>query len=90
MSVMFRVWNAVISLSMVEPKSVMCDGDWGNRGVGNWEWSGVERNGVEQSGTERNKNNKNKNKGKNAISSHHQAHKTPRVADGNKIALSTT
>ena len=64
MSVTFRVWNAVISLSTAEPKSAMHDGDRGNRGVGNWERSGVERNGAERSGTERNKNNKNKNKGK--------------------------
>ena len=74
MSVTFHVWNAVISLSMAELKSTMCDGDRGNRGVGNQEWSGVEQNGaersrteqngVEQSGTEWNKNNKNKNKGK--------------------------
>ena len=50
MSVMFHVWNAVISLSTAEPKSAMHNGDWGNRGVGNREWSGVERNGVERSG----------------------------------------
>ena len=43
---------------------MMCDGDRGNRGVGNREWSGVERNRAEQSGTEWKKNNKNKNKGK--------------------------
>ena len=50
MSVMFRVWNAVIYLSMAEPKSAMRDGDQGNRGIGNREWSRVERNGVERSG----------------------------------------
>ena len=49
MSVTFRVWNAVISLSTAEPKSVMHDGDQGNRGVGNWEWSRVEWNRAEQS-----------------------------------------
>ena len=49
MSVMFCVWNAVISLSTAEPKSAMRDGDRGNRGVGNWEWSGVEQNGAEWS-----------------------------------------
>ena len=54
MSVTFCVWNAVISLSTAELKSTMCDSDQGNRGIGNWEWSGMERN----------KNNKNKNKGK--------------------------
>ena len=54
MLVTFCVWNAVIYLSTVEPKSVMRDGNQGNRGIRNWEWSG----------TEWNKNNKNKNKGK--------------------------
>ena len=49
MSVTFHVWNAVISLSMVELKSAMRDGDRGNRGIGNRE-SGVEQNGAEQSG----------------------------------------
>ena len=49
MSVMFHVWNVVISLSMAEPKSTMRDSDWGNRGVGNQEWSGVEQNGAERS-----------------------------------------
>ena len=50
MSVTFHVWNAVIYLSMAEPKSVMRDSDRGNRRIGNWEWSGVERNGAERSG----------------------------------------
>ena len=50
MSVTFCVWNAVISLSTAEPKSVMRNSDQGNRGVGNQEWSGVEQNGAEQSG----------------------------------------
>ena len=50
MSVTFRVWNAVISLSTAELKSTMRDGDQGNRGVRNQEWSGVERNGAERSG----------------------------------------
>ena len=54
MSGTFRVWNAVIYLSMAEPKSAMRDGDRGNRGIGNREWSGVERSGAEWSGTERN------------------------------------
>ena len=54
MSVTFCVWNAVISLSTAEPKSAMRDGNQGNRGIGNWEWSRMEQN----------KNNKNKNKGK--------------------------
>ena len=49
MLVTFRVWNAVMSLSMAEPKSVMRNGDQGNRGIGNREWSGVERNGAERS-----------------------------------------
>ena len=49
MLVTFHVWNAVISLSMVELKSMMRDGDWENRGVGNWEWSRVEQNRAEQS-----------------------------------------
>ena len=49
MSVTFCVWKAVISLSMAELKSAMRDGDWGNRGIGNWEWSGVERNRAERS-----------------------------------------
>ena len=43
------VWNAVIYLSTAEPKSAMHDSDQGNRGIGNWEWSGVERNRVERS-----------------------------------------
>ena len=47
MSVMFCVWNAVIYLSTAEPKSVMRDGDWGNRGIGNREWSGTEQNRAE-------------------------------------------
>ena len=47
--VTFCVWNVVISLSTAELKSTMCDGDRGNRGVGNWEWSGVEQNGAERS-----------------------------------------
>ena len=50
MSVMFRVWNAVIYLSTVGPKSAMRDGDRGNRGIGNREWSGVEQHGAERSG----------------------------------------
>ena len=50
MSVMFHVWNVVISLSMAEPKSVMCNGNWENRGIGSWEWSRVKWNGVEWSG----------------------------------------
>ena len=50
MLVTFRVWNVVISLSTVEPKSAMCNGDQGNRGVENWEWSGVEQNRAEWSG----------------------------------------
>ena len=49
MSVTFHVWNAVISLSMVEPKSAMHNSDRGNRGVRNWEWSGVEQNRAEWS-----------------------------------------
>ena len=49
MSVTFRVWNAVIYLSTAEPKSAMRDGDRGNRGIGNQEWSGVEQNGAERS-----------------------------------------
>ena len=49
MSVTFRAWNVVIYLSMVELKSAMHNGDRGNRGVGNQEWSGVEWNRVEQS-----------------------------------------
>ena len=55
MSVMSCVWNAVIYLSTVELKSMMHDGDQGNRGIGS---------GAEWSGTEQNKDNKNKNKGK--------------------------
>ena len=55
MSVTFCVWNVVMSLSMAEPKSMMRDGDQGNRGIGNQEWSGVERNGVERSRTEQNR-----------------------------------
>ena len=39
---MFCVWNVVIYLSMVEPKSTMCDSDQGNRGIRNQEWSGME------------------------------------------------
>ena len=50
MSVTFCVWDAVIYLSMVELKSVMCDGDRGNRGIGSWEWSGVEWHRAERSG----------------------------------------
>ena len=50
MSGTFRVWNAVIYLSTVELKSAMRDGNRGNRGIGNWEWSGVEWNRAEQSG----------------------------------------
>ena len=50
MSGTFRVWNAVIYLSTAEPKSAMRNGDRGNRGIGNREWSGVERNGAERSG----------------------------------------
>ena len=50
MSVTFHIWDAVIYLSTVELKSTMRDGDWGNRGIGSWEWSGVERHRVEQSG----------------------------------------
>ena len=50
MSVTFCVWNVVIYLSTVELKSVMCNGNWGNRGIGSWEWSGVEWNRVEWSG----------------------------------------
>ena len=49
MSVMSRVWNAVIYLSTVEPKSTMRNSDWGNRGIRNQEWSGVEQNRAEQS-----------------------------------------
>ena len=52
MSVTFCVWDAVIYLSTVEPKSAMCDGNWGNRGIGSWEWSGVEWSGTEQNGVE--------------------------------------
>ena len=70
----FHVWNAVIYLSTAEPKSAMRDGDRGNRGIGNQEWSGVERNRAEQSRTERNKNNKNKNKGK--MRYHRKEHKS--------------
>ena len=55
MSVMFRVWNVVISLSTAEPKSAMHNGDWGNRGVGNQEWSRTEQNRAEQSRTEQNR-----------------------------------
>ena len=57
MSVMSHVWNVVIYLSTVEPRSTMRNGDWeiGESGV---------RSGVEQSRAEQNKNNKNKNKGK--------------------------
>ena len=40
MSGTFRVWNVVICLSTAELKSMMRDGDRGNRGIGNWEWSG--------------------------------------------------
>ena len=47
MLVMFRVWDAVIYLSMAEPKSAMRDGDWGNRGIGSRKWSRVEWHGVE-------------------------------------------
>ena len=50
MSVTFRVWDVVIYLSTAGPKSVMRNGDWGNRGIGNWEWSGVEWHGAEWSG----------------------------------------
>ena len=49
MLVTSRVWNAVIYLSMVELKSAMCDSDQGNRGIGDWEWSGTERNRAEWS-----------------------------------------
>ena len=49
MSVMSCVWNAVIYLSTVELKSMMHDGDWGNRGIGSQEWSGVEWNEAEWS-----------------------------------------
>ena len=49
MSVTFHVWNAVIYLSMVELRSMMCDSDWGNRGIKCWEWSTVEQNGAEWS-----------------------------------------
>ena len=44
------VWNVVTYLSTVEPKSTMCDGNWGNRGIGSQEWSGVEQNRADQSG----------------------------------------
>ena len=69
MSVMFHVWNAVIYLSTAELKSAMRDSDQGNRGIGSWEWSGMEQNGtewnrMEQNRTEWNMKNKNKNKGK--------------------------
>ena len=50
MSVTFHVWDAVIYLSTAEPKSAMHDGDRGNRGIGNWKWSGVERHKAERSG----------------------------------------
>ena len=50
MSGTFHVWNAVIYLSTAELKSAMRDGNQGNRGIGNREWSGVEWNRVEQSG----------------------------------------
>ena len=50
MSGTFHVWNAVIYLSTAEPKSAMRDGDRGNRGIGNREWSGTEQNGAERSG----------------------------------------
>ena len=35
---------------MAELKSVMCDGNRGNRGVRNQEWSRMEQNGAEWSG----------------------------------------
>ena len=41
MLVMFHVWNAVIYLSMAELKSMMCNGNRGNRGIRNQEWSGI-------------------------------------------------
>ena len=50
MSVTFRVWDAVIYLSTAELKSAMRNGDWGNRGIGSWKWSRVERHGAERSG----------------------------------------
>ena len=50
MLVTFHVWNAVIYLSTAEPKSVMRNSDWGNRGIRNQEWSRVEQNRAEQSG----------------------------------------
>ena len=46
MSVMFRVWNAVIYLSMAEPRSVMHNSDQGNRGIGCQEWNGAEWSGI--------------------------------------------
>ena len=48
MLVMSHVWDAVIYLSMAGPRSTMHDGDWGNGGIGCWEWSGMEWNGMEQ------------------------------------------
>ena len=50
LSVTFRVWNAVIYLSTAELKSAMHDSNRGNRGIGNQESSGVERNRAERSG----------------------------------------
>ena len=55
MLVTFHVWDAVIYLSTAEPKSMMCNSDWGNRGVGNWEWSRMEQNGAEWSRMEWNR-----------------------------------
>ena len=49
MSGTFHVWNVVIYLSTSELKSMMCDGNRGNRGIRNQEWSRVEQSGAEQS-----------------------------------------
>ena len=48
--VTFCVWDVVIYLSTADPKSVMCDGDWGNRGIGSRKWSRVEWHGAERNG----------------------------------------
>ena len=55
MSGTFCVWNVVIYLSTSELKSMMCNGNWGNRGIGNWEWSRVEQSGAEWSRMEQNR-----------------------------------
>ena len=50
MSVTSCAWNPVIYLSTAELRSVMCNGDQGNRGIRCQEWSRVEWNRVEQNG----------------------------------------